>query len=169
MDEQTFTLLSIIFGSLSIVFSFGLIISLNKRKSTFARIMRHIVISESILIFCLLMIVVDNNTVVWRENMCSFLNILLFNKLDENMCKGINLFNFAAYYGLQSFSNFLSVFICLEMILILKNPISQLTKRVVNYFLISTITGIVVFCFALFDQTRLKDKKDLLNKVEIPM
>jgi hypothetical protein len=55
------------------------------------------------------------------------------------------------------------------MILILKNPISQMTKRVGYYFIIAWITGICVFLLALFDQTRFRDKNDLLNKVEIPM
>jgi hypothetical protein len=169
MDDTTFAILSIVFGSLSIFFSFGLILSLNKKKSTYARIMRHIVISESILIFCLLMLVVEKFSEMWRNIMCDFMNILIFNNLSPESCLGINVFNYSAYYGLQSFSNLLSVFICLEMILILKNPISQMTKRVIYYFIISTVTGIVVFSLALFDRTRFRDKQDLFNKVEIPM
>ena len=169
MDDGIFTLLAVIFTILSLIFSFGLILSLNKRKSTYARIMRHIVISETMFIFCQMMVVIDKQVEQYNNAMCSFMQVLLLGMTSSQDCVIIKIFNYSSYYALQCFSNWLSVFICLEMILILKNPIAQMKNRVKTYFFIATFCSLLVFIISIFHIDTFKEPSDLFIAEKAPM
>jgi hypothetical protein len=134
---------------LSTILSISLIINLTHKKSNYSRIMRHILMSECIFVFA------EMFSVSAGENIHSLIfdtfKFLTFNfRKDDLECKELKYSNISAYYGNQAFSVVLNIFICLEVILILKNPISQLKSRLKPYFFISTFTGLTVFFITFF-------------------
>lgn len=154
--------LTTILCSISIFLSFFFVLILNKKHSNYARIVRHIVMSEGIYIFCFLEIIVrGKETYLYKmknfsRNVFHFLTINLFNKQNNNADPDVpekndpifclmDIFSLAGYYSMEVFSLTLSIFICLELILILKNPIAQMKSRLKPYFIISTFLGITVF------------------------
>jgi hypothetical protein len=86
-----------------------------------------------------MMIVTGNSNEDYTKILCDIFNALTFNLFERNS-KQLKIDNISAYYGNQAFSIILNIFICLEIILILKNPISQMKSRLNPYFLISTFT-----------------------------
>jgi hypothetical protein len=163
------TLISIL-CAFSIALSFFFVLILNKKQSNYARIVRHIVMSEGIYIFCFF-------EMILRGSDSYFYSIKLFSKdifqkltfqifsrtktdtsliIDKDQQTNIankndltldlmDVFNLAGYYSMEIFSLSLSIFICLELILILKNPIAQLKSRLKPYFIISAFLAILVF------------------------
>ena len=51
----------------------------------------------------------------------------------------------AMYYSMEAFSLTFSIFICLELILILKNPIAQMKSRFKPYFIFSFFLAVIIF------------------------
>jgi hypothetical protein len=141
------------FGSgFSIVLSLALMFKLLSKKSNYSRIMRHILSSECILIYSEMLAVAGQNPKYKiSEKICEIFNLLTFGFFDngEN-CVSLKFSNTSVYYGIQSYSMLLNIFICLEVILILKNPISQLKSRLKPYFFISYFTGLCVFFTTFF-------------------
>jgi hypothetical protein len=141
------------FGSgLSIILSLGLMFKLLSKKSNYSRIMRHILSSECILIYSEMLAVAGQNPQFKiSEKTCEIYNMLTFGLFDngEN-CITLKFSNISVYNGIQAYSMLLNIFICLEVILILKNPISQLKSRLKPYFIISYFTGLCVFFTTFF-------------------
>lgn len=147
--------------SFSIFLSFFFVLILNKKHSNYARIVRHIVMSEGIYIFCFLEIIVRGEETYlhsiknFSRKMFHILTINFFNKTNLNnpidqekndpiLCL-MDIFSLAGYYSMEVFSLTLSIFICLELILILKNPIAQMKSRLKPYFIVSTFMATIVF------------------------
>jgi hypothetical protein len=149
MSNSYFQIWSIVLTIISITFSLGLIFSLNQRKSNYARILRHVIMSESIYLFALLFVVIDVRLTNYYDFLCNKLfRLFMFNGLQDDYsqnCIFIRTINIATYHGLEAFSIWLNVFICLEVILILKNPIAQMKSRLNAYFIISSLTAIIIF------------------------
>lgn len=146
---EYFNTLSIIGTSLSILFSLILILFLNKKQSNYSRLMRHIVISENIFIFAQMMIVTAES----KDEIFEYLSKIFLNVtfgLVELDAACFKIGNGSIYYGHEAFSILLNIFICLEIILILKNPIVQVKNRLKIYFLVGTLTGVMVFLLASF-------------------
>ena len=120
--------------------------------------------SEGIYIFCFLEVIVRGEETYlyslknFSRKVFHILTINLFNKTSTNnplnpidqknnipMIRLMDIFNLAGYYSMEVFSLTLSIFICLELILILKNPIAQMKSRLKPYFIISTFLGMTVF------------------------
>ena len=117
--------------------------------------------SEGIYIFCFLEIIVrGQQTYLYKlkyfsRNVFHFLTINYFKKQTETdpidsekadpMFNLMDIFCLAGYYSMEVFSLTLSIFICLELILILRNPIAQMKSRLKPYFIVSTFLAITVF------------------------
>lgn len=160
-DENLNLNLTTILCSVSIILSFFFVLILNKNHSNYARIVRHIVMSEGIYIFCFLEIIVRGQETYFytlkslSKKVFHFLTFYFFytinptNPEDEQiydrMCRLMDIFSLAGYYSMEVFSLSLSIFICLELILILKNPIAQMKSRLKPYFIFSTFIAIIVF------------------------
>jgi len=144
----------------SILLSLFFVLILNKKDSNYARIVRHIVMSEGIYIYCFLETLdrkheffLYNSKKISRQ----FLHYITFklfedsneNKMitdkDDKIFKFLDIINLAGYYSMEIFSLTLSIFICLELILILKNPIAQMKSRLKPYFIISSFLAITIF------------------------
>ncbi len=163
IDENLNLNLTTSLGLISIFLCLFFVLILNKKDSNYARIVRHIVMSEGIYIFCLLGIVVrGEETYMYSIKKISrkifhILTMDFLNKTSSNnnqaadqvkSCSIINLmeiFILAVYYSLEVFSLTLSIFICLELILILKNPIAQMKSRLKPYFILSSFFATIVF------------------------
>jgi hypothetical protein len=169
MEVKHFKLYASIFASLSIIFSSGLLTSLNRMKSNYAKIMRHIVVGECIFIFSELMVIIDSETDDYNDALCSILNFLCFNVFYLQDCTIMKRTNYASYFGMQAFSLWLNIFICFEMILILKNPIAQMKSRFRKYYLSSLTMGMVVFFITLFYFPEFYSKKAIITDARIPM
>ena len=152
-------LLSYILSGASLVLSFFFILILKKKESNYARIVRHIVMTEGIYIFCFLGIIIRG-----QDNFLCFLNYIrtfsrntinnltfkLFedhkeDKDDQSFFKLMDILNLAMYYSMEAFSLTFSIFICLELILILRNPIAQMKSRFKPYFIFSFFLSIITF------------------------
>jgi hypothetical protein len=169
-DDDNFKIYSCVGASLSIFFSACLLLSLNKMKSNYAKTMRHIVISECIFIFCELMVLIDSETDSYNQVICNILSFVLFNIYSNTTdCSVIKRCNYSGYFGMQAFSIWLNVFICFELILILKNPIAQMQDRFRKYYLSSILIGLVVFSLSLQYSLESYRKRDIFATAVIPM
>jgi hypothetical protein len=148
-ELQSFILLCMFGAGFSILFSLILIFLLNKKKSNYARLMRHIVMSENIFIFAQMMIVTAEYQIETFKLLSLIFSHMTFGiaKIDPVYFK---FANGSIYYGSEAFSNLLNIFICVEIILILKNPIVQVKNRLKFYFTFASITGLTVFLLASF-------------------
>lgn len=155
-----FDLFTISGSIISTVLSIGLIIILTHKKSNYSRIMRHILMSECIFVFAEMYSVSAGE--YFHSLICQIFMFFTFNFSNQEMdCKDLKYSNISAYYGNQAFSVVLNIFICLEVILILKNPISQLKSRLKPYFLISTLTGLTVFFSTVFTANKKISSKEI--------
>lgn len=146
----------LICSCISVGFSFGLIITLNRKKSSYAKIMRHIVMSESIFIFCYTISSYYPYFQNYTESLCLFLS--KFSPVAYPECNMIYYLNKASYHACEAFSILLNVFICLETILILKNPIAINKGRIKIYFLLATFFGFLNF---ILDLILYRDEKSV--------
>jgi hypothetical protein len=147
--DTTFFILCTIGTSISILASLGLVLSLKQKTSTYARLTRHIVMSECIFTFAQLLIVLGHRLSNYTKFVCSIFRPLLFNLISEDSCDIINLANRSLYHANEAFSIALNFFICLELILILKNPIAQMSSRSKSYFFAATFAGVATFFIVL--------------------
>ena len=141
--------------STSIILSFIFILMIKKKESNYARIVRHIVMSEGMSIFCFLGIIVrgeDHFIRYVRIFAKRFFNFLTFNLFkdfqkedNQDFFNLMNVINLAMYYSMEAFSLTFSIFICLELILILKNPIAQMKSRFKPYFIFSLFLALIIF------------------------
>jgi len=164
IDDNLNLKLTTILCTFSILLSLFFILILNKKDSNYARIVRHIVMSEGIYIFCFLEIIIrGKETYLYSlknisRNVFHLFTFNFFKKtnpinstdptdqdIHDPMYSLMDIFSLAGYYSMEVFSLTLSIFICLELILILKNPIAQMKSRLKPYFIISTFMAITVF------------------------
>lgn len=128
---------------ISVCSNLGLLLILNRKKSNYARIMRHIIMSEAIFIFCYMLCITNSHFEKFNDLMCSFLCNLTPVKYPN--CTFIFIIKKAAFHGNEAFSIILNFFICLETILVLKNPIAMSKGRIKIYFILSSFIGIFNF------------------------
>jgi hypothetical protein len=166
MEKNIFFLLATIATGMSLLSSFVLILSLNSKKSTYAKLMQQIVISESIYIFSQFMIIRDHDD-YFAKLFYDILNLITFDKIDQNFDL-IKIFRYSTYFALQSHSLWFSVFMCLEIILILKNPLSQIKTRMNFYYLISGISAICTFILSAITITLKENRKSDFFLISIP-
>jgi hypothetical protein len=129
---------------ITILFSGGLIFLLKKKTSNYAWILRHVVMSETIFLFSLCLVTIDAIVDPFIDFACSVLKWSTFNIISDD-CYYIKVVNKATFYALEIFSIWLNFFICLEIIFILKNPISQLQTRLRYYFITGLLAGTANF------------------------
>jgi hypothetical protein len=169
MEEDQFEIIAIIVSSISILASSGLLFSLNRMKSNYAKTMRHIIIGECIFIFSELMIIIDRQTDTYNKTLCNILSFFLFKLYDYDDCHIIKKCNYACFFAMQAFSIWLSVFICFEMILILKNPIAQMKNRFRKYYLSAVVIGIIQLSISLTYTPDSYSRVLLISNATIPM
>lgn len=181
IDESTYEDYTFTFTIFSIIASIFFIMILNKNLTSYGRLVVHVVMGEAISLFCILLFILQIEKNFFIQNLSSTIfNYLTFNIFVkpinsknedgndkfENFTELNNLmikFNVSAYYSTEIFSLFLSVFICLEIILVLKNPIAQMKNRVTSYFAfsytIATLVFILNLIFKKFDMEEIHDQK----------
>jgi hypothetical protein len=169
MEMSNFKIYASLCACTSIIFSFGLILSMRTMTSNYAKIMRHIVIGECIFIFCELMVLIDSETDSYNQLLCTILDFVLFHAFDEENCSLIKRTNYAGYFALQTYSIWLNIFMCCEMIMILKNPIAQMKNRFTRYYLSSIAIGLVVFAITLPYTPDIYTKRSIIGIANIPM
>jgi len=151
---------SLCFGSL--ILSFFFILILKKKESNYARIVRHIVMTEGIYIFCFLGAItrgkekIINYIRIFSKETFQYFTFNLFNFESENFFRLMDILNLAMYYSMEAFSLTFSIFICLELILILRNPIAQMKSRFKPYFIFSFFLAVILF--VMICTTDLPDK-----------
>ena len=158
----------------SILLSLFFILILNKKQSNNARIFRHIVMSEGIYTFSLGLVLLKEKSLFFRilnPKISSFLKIITF-ELDifnKNFDLLYSSFSLAIYYGSELFSLTLSFFYCLELILILRNPIAQMKSRLKPYFIISYFLFVIstTSIFFLEYQNNISQINNILNFTDI--
>ncbi len=180
IDDKMFQKFTITFNIFSLILSIFFVIILNKNPTSYGKLVERVVISEAISIFCILLFIleIEKNFNIDNISMEIF-NFLTFNifadmdfdNLDKSNANIINLnkimikFNVCAYYSTEIFSILMSIFICFEIILVLKNPIAQIKSRVTIYFAFSYFLSISVFLLNIlykdFDTREIYNKKDL--------
>lgn len=153
--------LAVILSGVSIFLCFIFVQILKKKQSNYARIVRHISMSEGIYTFFFLGVILRSQKIYFNtiKNFSKkIFHILTFNLFyspieienkDDSIEKLMDVFNLAAYYANEAFSLSLSIFICLELILILRNPIAQMKSRLKPYFIVSSFLGFTVFVMNL--------------------
>lgn len=140
----------------SLLLSFIFILILKKKESNYARIKRHIVMTEGISIFCFLGIVIrsEDHLICYLKHFSrNIFNLLTFNIFKTNETNQgteefsnlVNVLNLAMYFSMEAFSLTFSIFICLELILILRNPIAQMKSRFKPFFIFSMFLSLMTF------------------------
>jgi len=180
LEEYTLT-----FTVLSILSSIFLILLINKNSTSYGKLVNHIVMGEAISLFCIFLFILIIEKKFYVHNFSRQLfQILTFNffssddisKSDEDEFQKFTLlnkfmikFNISAYYSSEVFSLFLNVFICLEIILVLKNPLAQIKNRVKSYFIITYFLSLIVFILNfIFIEFKMEDIYDSnILKIEI--
>lgn len=164
IDESTYENFTFTFTIFSIITSIFFIKILNKNPTNYGKLVVHVVMSEAISLYCVFLFILRIEKYLYLQNLSRTLfNYLTFNKLsqiaEKNLeeYKDINTrcykiitklmikFNVSAYYSTEIFSLLLSVFICLEIIFVLKNPLAQMKNRLKSYFTISYILATIIF------------------------
>jgi hypothetical protein len=165
------------FTIISLFFSTFFIFMINKKPTSYAKILRLVVVAEAICQFSLLIFVCESISWLFiREYSVKFFHYLTFNLFLNNdydnqeylkMQKILIRINSAMFYSMEIFSIFLSSFICLEIILVLKNPIAAITNRLKIYFIFVQFLGmlvfILVFIYQEFDMKTIETKRDDIN------
>jgi hypothetical protein len=169
MEVDYFNIYACICASISIICSCGLLVPLNRMKSNYAKIMRNIVVAECIFIFCELMVIIDSETDSYTKILCNILNIILFNTLDSDDCSLTKRTSYAGYFGMQAFTLWLNIFVCYEIILILKNPVAQLKNRFRRYYLTSLFIGLLVFGCTFTYTPEFYTNIAIISQAKIPM
>jgi len=190
IDESSFEDYTFTFTILSIISSIFFILILNKNPTSYGRLVVHVVMGEAISLFCILIFILQREKNFFIQNLSrNIFNYLTYNSFveysNDKHNNSNNYFenntainkimiklNVSAYYSTEIFSLFLSVFICLEIILVLKNPLAQMKNRVTSYFAFSytmaTLVFILNFIFKEFNFEDIEDLKkisfDLLYK-----
>jgi hypothetical protein len=165
------------FTIISLSFSGFFIFIINNKLTSYAKILRLVVVAEAICQFSLLIFVCESISWLFiRENSVKIFDYITFNLFfgfDLNnqgtlkMQKILMRINSAIFYSMEIFSIFLSSFICLEIILVLKNPIAPITNRLNIYFIFVQFLGILVFLLVFFyqdfDMIIINNKRDDIN------
>jgi len=167
----TFTIISLSFNAF-----FIFIINKNKELTSYAKINRQVVVAEAICQFCLLIFVLESISWIFlREASVKVFHYFTYNLFihfyynneSMEMQKSLIRINSAIFYSMEIFSIFLSSFICLEIILVLKNPIAPISNRLKIYFRFVEFLGILVFLLVFFyqdfDMTNIDTKRDDIN------
>jgi hypothetical protein len=141
----------------SLVLSFFFILMIKQKDSNYARIISYIVMSEGISIYCFFCLIVrGKNKDALFENIRNF-SKFFFNKFTFNLLKDyeekgnqvifqfMNVLNLALFFSMEAFSLTFSIFICLELILVLRNPIAQMKSRFKPYFIFSLFLSLMIF------------------------
>lgn len=156
MDDQTNITLINVFCGISIFLSFFFILILKKKESNYARIVRHIVMTEGMYIFSFMEIILRGKDTYLNQlkdfSRKSF-EILTFKLFDFKKEKETEIYynekidtlNLALYFSMEAFSLLFSIFICMEMILILRNPIAQMKSRFKPYFVFALFVSLAIF------------------------
>lgn len=175
LEEFNYVLSNILCYS-SILFSFFFILILKKKESNYARIVRHIVMAEGIAIFCFLGAILRGQESKILKIVKSFskelFHILTFNLFfydnPSNFYKLMDILNLAMYYSMEAFSLTFSIFICLELILILRNPIAQMKSRFKPYFIFCFFLAISLFIMicTIDELPSIKDDEDYNIRIE---
>jgi hypothetical protein len=157
-DNKTLNyLLANILCAVSVALSFLFILMIKRKDSNYARIVRHIVMSEGMSIFCFLNIISreDDKIILYIKSMAkkffAFVTFNLFTDYEKDFQDYFyfDMVNLAIYYSMEAFSLTFSIFICLELILILKNPIAQMKSRFKPYFIFCFFLAISIFVMIL--------------------
>jgi hypothetical protein len=143
---------------ISVALSWLFILMVEKKHSNYARIVRHIVMSEGMSIFCFLNIIArDEDKIISdikdaSKFLFKWFTFLIFSdsqKDDHQKYFYFKLVNLAIYYSMEAFSLTFSIFICLELILILRNPIAQMKSRFKPYYIFCFFMAISIFVIIL--------------------
>lgn len=150
------------FNFLSILLNIVMIIIM-KKHSLFNKIFRNAVYSEGFMHFCMMIIMVSqdimnkfNNIFMKSVGQISFIYILFDDNIDLSHRWNVSIFLSTIIYNLT-----MHLFIFLEFILMLKNPISSASFRTNLYFILSTI--IFIICFFAHLRIPIEKAKDLID------
>ena len=167
MNEDEILRYTYTFTILSILLSIFFILILNTKTSSYAKLVSQIVIGEATSLFCSLLFLFEEEKINIKENISlpiikTYLFFIDFTDNNETILKNFfsNL-NKASYYSFEVLSLSLSIFLCIEIILVLKNPIAQIKNRLNIYFFFSYIIFIIFFFL-----TFLENKKEKINNLE---
>lgn len=146
----SFTILSLCFSS------FFLFIH-NAKFSSYAKIIRHVVVAEAICQFSLAMFILESiHWSFWRETSARIFNFFTYDLFIANHSEEIEKIlikvNSSIFYAMETTSMILSSFICLEIILVLKNPIKNMKNRLKIYFSFVNMMGIAVFLLVFINK-----------------
>ena len=137
---------------ISVFFSLLLIIIINDKSFNFSKLLFNIAIAETLSLFSSFWFIVNifNNKV----NVCFakiVLDVHLYFLRDlestEELLDKINIIFFNIF---QTFAIFMNFFVCLEMILTLRDPVSKSQRRIQIYTIIVYATTLIEFISLLF-------------------
>jgi hypothetical protein len=138
----------------SLFLSFLFILMIKQKDSNYARIVKYIVITEGISIYCFFCLIIRDEDIILRKirkyskNFFNIFTFDLFKKYEEKgheIFEFMNVLNLALFYSMEAFSLIFSIFICLELILILRNPIAQMKSRFKPYLIFSLFLSLMIF------------------------
>ena len=152
-------LLSTIF--ISSILSLYLKYFLECKKSTYSKLIRKICKAEAIFIFSSIWFVISPDIYKFFSQLTKDVVILDLSKIDEPK-DILSKINISLFYAFQTYSILLNMFLCLEMILSIRYPVSKMQQRVKLYLLFAFIVSTVQFLFIIAD----KDIKHIVETTD---
>ena len=152
---------------ISVLFSLILIIIIKDKKFNYSRLMFNIVIGEALSLFSTMWFLVNIINKDIKENFASALQVLhLYFIEDLKVLEGlIDRINIIFFHVFQTYSLSMNVFICLEMIQTLRDPVSKVNRRVVLYITIIYIVILVEFILMLSLELKIIENNDFLGYI----
>jgi len=129
--------------------------------------MFNIVIGEALSLFSTMWFLVNIINKDIKENFASALQVLhLYFIEDLKVLEGlIDRINIIFFHVFQTYSLSMNVFICLEMIQTLRDPVSKVNRRVVLYITIIYIVILVEFILMLSLELKIIENNDFLGYI----
>lgn len=145
------------------VFMNIIMIIIMKKHSLFNKIFRNAVYSEGLMHFCMMIILITKdlmiklNTIIMKSvGKINIIYILFDSNIELSQRWNISVFLSTIIYNLT-----MHLFIFLEFILMLKNPISSASFRTNIYFILSTI--IFIICFFAHLRIPIEKSNDIIE------
>lgn len=144
--------------TISIISSFIIILLIKRKESIYSRMIYKITFSETIFVFSHFLLIIPYKTVSYFYSYYDLAIKYLFFGLFTKQLSWITI-NYLIVIVSNVYTNCMNIFLCLEMILILKNPVSHSKKRTKIYTIIS-----LLFCLCdsivIYNYSGSIDKKD---------